>query len=60
MTTEKLHDKGDIAAELAYRDARIDHLEEALKSIAFTAKYRDAPDLQVVAKLALDGVRFLE
>lgn len=26
MTSEGLHDKGDIAAELAYRDAQIDRL----------------------------------
>jgi len=30
MTAEGLHDKGDIACELAWRDAQIERLQEAL------------------------------
>lgn len=30
MTAEKLHDKGDIAAELAWRDMEIDRLQNLL------------------------------
>lgn len=33
MTTEKLHGKGDIAAELAYRDNQISNLTEALQEM---------------------------
>ena len=33
MTAEKLHDKSDIAAELAYRDIRIAELETAISDI---------------------------
>ena len=33
MTTEKLHSKGDIAAELAYRDQRIIKLEAELAAL---------------------------
>jgi hypothetical protein len=31
MTAENLHGKGDIAAELAYRDMRIARLEDAIR-----------------------------
>jgi hypothetical protein len=33
MTAEDLHSKGDIACELAYRDARIAELEEEIKRL---------------------------
>lgn len=33
MTGEKLHDKSDIAAELAWRDAKIDQLSEAINQL---------------------------
>lgn len=34
MTVEDLHEKSDIAAELAYRDKRIAELEEAVDAIS--------------------------
>ncbi len=34
MTSEALHGKGEIAAELAYRDARIEELKAALTPLA--------------------------
>ena len=39
MTGEGLHAKSDIAAELAWRDARIDRLEQALLDIAEIAEH---------------------
>ena len=33
MTSEKLHSKADIAAELAFRDKRIADLEEEIKDL---------------------------
>ena len=35
MTGESLHEKNDIAAELAWRDKRIEELEERLRSCEF-------------------------
>ena len=39
MTGEGLHEKSAIAAELAWRDQRIDRLEQALLDIAETAEH---------------------
>jgi hypothetical protein len=35
MTAEGLHDKSAIAAELAWRDKRIDDMEQILKDLVF-------------------------
>ena len=45
MTSEGLHSKAAIAAELAFRDARIVELEEALRVSDYKAFSRDQEDM---------------
>ncbi|BBI61782.1 hypothetical protein [Vreelandella sulfidaeris] len=45
MTGEQLHDKSDIAAELAWRDARIDELSGAIDQL-LSKPYVTEADIQ--------------
>lgn len=63
MTAEGLHDKSDIAAELAFRDARIAELEaenKALREVVdigknFVSVPPDHPYWEALAALDKDG-----
>lgn len=60
MTAERLHGKGDIAAELGHRDHRIDVLETALQTLlpglVLDLRYADADDDRDAMQSRIDTV----
>lgn len=56
MTGEQLHAKSDIAAELAYRDKKIQELEECINSrYVMDSIFRDA-DRKMIASIEANAV----
>lgn len=59
MTAEKLHHKGDIAVELAYRDKRIAELED--RYMTLTKQYaRDCDRIEHALELEAENQRLKE
>ena len=56
MTTERLHEKSDIAAELAFRDARIDELRRFVDAARSQLRRDKFDAIQKLAERRLEGL----
>jgi hypothetical protein len=54
MTAEGLHDKGNIASELAWRDAKIERLKDAIAQAADACNHFDVRTARAILLDALD------
>jgi len=55
MTTEGLYGKAKIAAELAYRDARVKDLERRLAAVRQAAAFQDEDMVSAILRMRLDA-----